>query len=125
MELFDLLKKHKMTKEETQKVRLAAQSLLHRLRDESPKVLVTDWYKDSQSKKQVQSAVESVLHIHLPESYDRMLFKQKCDGVLGLMTDYAIQGLKWVAERLTVPERFSFGKVGELHITTLFLATPQ
>ncbi len=96
LELFDLLKKHKMTKEETQKVRLAAQSLLHRLRDESPKVLVTDWYKDSQSKKQVQSAVESVLHIHLPESYDRMLFKQKCDGVLGLMTDYAIQGLKWV-----------------------------
>lgn len=96
LELFDLLKKDRMTKEETQKVRLAAQSLLRRLRDESPNVLVTDWYKDSQSKKQVQSAVESVLHIHLPESYDRMLFKQKCDSVLGLMTDYASQGLKWV-----------------------------
>jgi type I restriction enzyme R subunit len=96
LELFDLLKKDKMTKEETQKVRLAAQSLLHRLREESPNVLVTDWYKDSQSKKQVQSAVESVLHAHLPESYDRMLFKQKCDSVLGLMTEYASQGLKWV-----------------------------
>jgi type I restriction enzyme, R subunit len=96
LELFDLLKKDKMNKEETQKVRLAAQSLLHRLRDESPKVLVTDWYKDSQSKKQVQSAVESVLHVHLPESYDRVLFKQKCDGVFGLMMDYASQGLKWV-----------------------------
>lgn len=96
LELFDLLKKDKMTKEETQKVRLAAQSLLHRLRDESPNVLVTDWYKDSQSKKKVQSAVAEVLHIHLPDSYDRVLFQQKCDGVLGLMTDYASQGLKWV-----------------------------
>jgi len=96
LELFDLLKKDKMTNDETQRVRLAAKSLLHRLREESPNVLVTDWYKDSQSKKQVQSAVESVLHTHLPESYDRMLFKQKCDSVLGLMTDYASQGLKWV-----------------------------
>jgi type I restriction enzyme R subunit len=59
-------------------------------------VLVTDWYKDTQSKKQVQSAVESVLHSHLPDSYDRMLFKEKCDSVIGLMTGYASQGLKWV-----------------------------
>jgi type I restriction enzyme, R subunit len=36
------------------------------------------------------------LHVHLPESYDRVLFKQKCDGVFGLMMDYASQGLKWV-----------------------------
>ena len=50
LELFDLLKKDKMTKEETQKVRLAAKSLLHRLREESPKVLVQDWFKDAQSK---------------------------------------------------------------------------
>ena len=51
LELFDLLKKDKMTKEETQKVRLAAKSLLRRLREESPKVLVQDWFKDAQSKK--------------------------------------------------------------------------
>ena len=51
LELFDLLKKDKMTKEETQKVRLAAKSLLHRLREESPKVLVQDWFKDAQSKE--------------------------------------------------------------------------
>ena len=54
LELFDLLKKDKMTKEETQKVRLAAKSLLHRLREEKPKVLVQDWFKDSQSKSRVQ-----------------------------------------------------------------------
>ncbi|MDZ4344604.1 MAG: DUF3387 domain-containing protein, partial [Candidatus Binatia bacterium] len=97
LELFDLLKKDKMTKEETQKVRLAAKSLLHRLREETPKVLVQDWFKDSQTKRRVQSAVEEVLHTHLPESYDRIVFKEKCDSVFDLMLNYASQGLKWAA----------------------------
>lgn len=97
LELFDLLKKDKMTKEEVQKVRLAAKSLLHRLREESPKVLVQDWFKDSQSKRKVQSAVEEVLNTHLPESYDRVVFKEKCDHVFDLMVNYAIQGIKWAA----------------------------
>jgi len=97
LELFDILKKDKMTKEETQKVRLAAKSLLHRLCEEKPKVLVQDWFKDSQTKRKVQSAVEEVLNIHLPESYDRVVFKEKCDNVLDLMLNYAIQGIKWAA----------------------------
>ena len=97
LELFDLLKKDKMTKEETQKVKLAAKSLLHRLLEESPKVLVQDWYRDSQSKRKVHVAVEEVLHAHLPESYDRTLFKEKCDNVFELMLNQASQGLKWVA----------------------------
>src|SRR5262245_56932175 len=50
LELFDLIKKDKMTKAETQKVRLTAKSLLRRLREESPKVLVQDWFKEEQSK---------------------------------------------------------------------------
>jgi type I restriction enzyme R subunit len=97
LELFDLLKKDKMTKEETQKVRLAAKFLLHRLREEHPKVLVQDWFKDSQTKRKVQSAVEEVLHRHLPDSYDRVLFKEKCDNVFDLMLKYATQGVKWAA----------------------------
>ena len=97
LELFDLLKKDKMTKEETQKVRLAAKSLLHRLREETPKVLVQDWFKDSQSKREVQSAVEEVLHTHLPDSYDRVVFTEKCDNVFDLMLNYASQGIKWAA----------------------------
>lgn len=68
LELFDLLKKDKMTQEETQNVRLAAKSLLHRLLEEHPKVLVQDWYKDTQTQKQVRSAVEKVLDTNLPES---------------------------------------------------------
>ncbi|MDO8369470.1 MAG: type I restriction endonuclease [Candidatus Nitrotoga sp.] len=98
LELFDLLKKDKMTQEETQKVRLAAKSLLHRLLEEHPKVLVQDWYKDTQTQKQVRSAVEQVLDSNLPESYDRVLFREKCDNVFYLMLDYASHGRKWAAK---------------------------
>ena len=97
LELFDLLKKDKMTQEETQKVRLAAKSLLHRLLQEQPRVLVQDWYKDTQTKKVVRSAVEKVLDSNLPESYDRVLFREKCDNVFYLMLDYASHGRKWAA----------------------------
>jgi type I restriction enzyme R subunit len=97
LEVFDLLKKDKMTQEETQKVRLAAKSLLHRLLEEHPKVLVQDWYKDTQTQKQVRSAVEKVLDSNLPESYDRVLFREKCDNVFYLMLDYASHGRKWAA----------------------------
>ena len=78
-------------------VKLAAKSLLHRLLQERPKVLVQDWYKDGQSKRKVLSAVEKVLHTNLPESYGRVLFKEKCDNVYYLMLDYASHGRKWAA----------------------------
>jgi type I restriction enzyme, R subunit len=97
LELFDLLKKEKMTKEETQKVRLAAKSLLHRLLNEPPPVLIQDWFKDSQSKDRVKSTVQEVLNDYLPESYDRALFTKKCETVFELMVNYASQGLKWAA----------------------------
>jgi type I restriction enzyme, R subunit len=97
LELFDLLKKDTMTQEETQKVKLSAKKLLHRLIEEKPKVLVQDWYKDSQTQRVVRSAVEQVLHKTLPASYDRALFKQKCDRVFDVMLDYAGHGQKWAA----------------------------
>jgi type I restriction enzyme R subunit len=97
LELFDLLKKDKMTQEETQKVKLAAKSLLRRLVEEQPKVLVQDWYKDSQTKKIVKSTVEAVLHTNLPESYDRGLFMEKCENIFQMMVDYANSGQKWAA----------------------------
>ena len=85
-----------MTQDETQKVRLASKNLLHRLRQEEPKVLVTDWFKDTQSKRKVQFAVETVLHTHLPESYDHVVFNEKCNSVFDLMVNYASQGVKWL-----------------------------
>lgn len=68
-----------MTQEETQSVRLAAKSVL-------------GWYKDTQRQKQVRTVVEKVL-----DSYDRVLFREKCDKVFHLMHDYASYGRKWAA----------------------------
>ncbi len=90
LELFDLIKKDKMTKEETQKVRLAAKSLLHRLREETPKVLIQDWFKDGQSRTRVRSAVEAVLDDKLPVTYDRAVFTEKCNNVFETMLDGAV-----------------------------------
>ena len=97
LELFDLLKKEKMTKAEEQKVKLAAKTLLHRLREEQPKVLVQDWFKDTQTQFRVRDAVGQVLHKQLPDSYNRVLFKKKCDAVFETMLNYAAQGQKWAA----------------------------
>jgi type I restriction enzyme R subunit len=97
LELFDLLKKDKMTKAEIQRVRLAAKALLHRLRDEAPVVLVQDWFKDSQSRQRVKAAVETVLHEELPDTYDRTLFAEKCNIVFDTILTYASQGTKWAA----------------------------
>jgi type I restriction enzyme R subunit len=97
LEIFDLLKREKMSQEETQRVKLTAKSLLHRLLEKYPKVLVQDWYKDTQTQKQVRSTVEQVLDSNLPESYDRVLFREKCDNVFYLMLDYASHGRKWAA----------------------------
>lgn len=97
LELFDILKKDKMTIEEEKKVKLAAKSLLHRLLKARPRVLIQDWYKDAQSRAQVKSAVEEVLHETLPESYDRVIFHAKCDNVFELIYEYASKGRKWAA----------------------------
>ena len=86
-----------MTKEETQRVRLAAKALLHRLREEQPMVLIQDWFKDAQSRGRVRAEVEKVLDRSLPETYDRAVFTEKCNNVFDLMLSYASQGLKWLS----------------------------
>jgi len=97
LELYDLLKKEKMTEAETQKVKLAAKSLLRRLLQEHPKILVQDWYKDTQTQRAVRSVVEKVLDENLPKSFERVLFKEKCDNLFELLVDYASSGKKWAA----------------------------
>jgi type I restriction enzyme R subunit len=97
LEIYDLLKQDKMTQAEEKRVKLAAKSLLERLTQAQPKVLVQEWFKDTTSKRRVETAVEAVLHEHLPETYDRVLFKTKCGEVFGLIVNHASQGLKWAA----------------------------
>lgn len=97
LEIYDLLKKDKLTKSEEQKVKLAAKDLIIRLLEGHPKVLVQDWWKDGQTQRAVKSAIEEVLDKDLPESYDRVAFKEKCDNVFELVVEFAASGRKWVA----------------------------
>jgi type I restriction enzyme, R subunit len=97
LEIFDILKKEKMTKDETQKVKLAAKSLLERLTKGKPRVLVQDWYKDSQTQEKVKTAVEKVLDKALPQSYDKELFQIKRDNVYDLIYEYSLRKMKWAA----------------------------
>ncbi|ADE15095.1 type I site-specific deoxyribonuclease, HsdR family [Nitrosococcus halophilus Nc 4] len=98
LEIYDLLCKENMTKAEEKKVRLAARALLKRLTEEKPKVLVQDWYKDSQTRLAVRDEVGAVLDEYLPEdSYDKELFLLKRDRVFELTLDLAINHQRWAA----------------------------
>jgi type I restriction enzyme R subunit len=98
LEIYDLLRKDRMTREEEKRVRLAAKALLKRLTEESPKVLVQDWFKDSQTRLAVRDEVGKVLDLHLPDpGYDKALFTEKRDKVFELTLDLAINHRKWAA----------------------------
>lgn len=98
LEIYDLLCKDKMTKAEEKTVRLAAKALLKRLTEESPRVLVQDWYKDSQTRLAVRDEVGTVLDKYLPEeSFDKDLFIKKRDTIFDLVLDLAINHRKWAA----------------------------
>jgi type I restriction enzyme R subunit len=98
LEIYDLLCKDRMTKEEEKKVRLAAKALLRRLTEEQPKVLVQDWFKDSQTRLAVKEEVSKVLDEYLPqESYDKAVFEEKRDRIFELTLDLAINQRKWAA----------------------------
>lgn len=87
-----------MTKADETKVRLAAKSILQRLTEEHPKILVQDWYKDSQTRSKIRDEVSTVLDEHLPEDgYDKELFIEKRDKVFDLTLDLAINRQKWAA----------------------------
>jgi type I restriction enzyme R subunit len=98
LEIYDILCKEKMSRAEEKKVRRAAKALLQRLTEEKPKVLVQDWYKDSQTRLAVRDEVGAVLDRYLPaESYDKELFNEKRDKVFELTLDLAINHQRWAA----------------------------
>ena len=97
LELFDLLKKEKLTKAEEQQVKLSAKKLFETLSEKKNKLLIVDWYKDEQPKLKVQSLVQDVLDKTLPQSYDRVIFKQKLDVVFNHIIDRAMTGYGYIA----------------------------
>ena len=98
LEMYDILRKDQMTKAEEKKVRLAAKALLRRLTEGRPRVLVQDWFKDTQTKLLVHDAVEEVLEKHLPgDSYGTELFVDRRNKIVDLAMDLTINGLRWAA----------------------------
>jgi type I restriction enzyme, R subunit len=92
-ELFDLLKKEKLTKEEEKSVRLAAHNLLEKLFDAKNKILIQEWWKEKATQEIVKREIQIVLADLLPkESYDRMVFSQKVDIAFQHFYELAQQG---------------------------------
>ncbi len=81
LELFDLLKKEKLTKEEEKKVKLAASHLLQILFDSNNKILIQEWHKEKTTQEIVRQEISKILNKDLPDSYDRDIFSQKTDVV--------------------------------------------
>ena len=54
-------------------------------------------WKDGQTLLQVKTAVEKVLDKDLPDSYDRTVFREKCDNIFELIVDLAVHSRKWTA----------------------------
>ena len=92
LEIFDLLKKQDLQFEEKEKVKNAAKTLLKRLREETPKVLITDWHKDTQTKKQVEKVINDILNSYLPDTYTRPIYKEKCDNIFAHFYTQAVGG---------------------------------
>jgi len=79
-ELFDLLKKDKLTKAEEKEVRLAAKTLLQKLFDARNKILIPEWHKEKASQEKVRYEIQNLLAELLPEpTYDRLSFSEKVD----------------------------------------------
>ena len=97
LELFDLLRKDHLTKEEEKRVKLAAKELYQTLISKRQELFVVGWQNDPQPKERVRSEIVSTLNQYLPESYDRELFLRKSTLIFDHIVDQAITGENWVA----------------------------
>ena len=77
LEVFDILKKDKMTKAETIQVKNGARTLLAKMREKKTELFPQFWYKDSSLQRKVFIFIGDELDILLPQSYDDGVFKEK------------------------------------------------
>lgn len=97
LELFDLLRKEKLSKAEEQKVKLAAKELCNTLLSKKNELFVVGWQNDPQPKEKVKAEIIESLNRHLPDSYDREIFTVKSNVVFEHIVDQALMGYNWVA----------------------------
>ncbi|MCC8174359.1 MAG: DUF3387 domain-containing protein [Odoribacter sp.] len=91
LEIFDLLKKENLTKDETQKVKLDAKELLAKLKVNQCTIFIYEWYKNTEQHAKAFDLVRDTLNDYLPDSYDRNLFTVKRDLVFKCILSKAVQ----------------------------------
>jgi type I restriction enzyme R subunit len=97
LEIFDLLRKDKLTKEEEKRVKLAAKELYSSLIAKKSELFVVGWHNDPQPKERVRSAIVECLNTALPDCYDRDVFAAKSNMIFEHIVDMARTGLLWAA----------------------------
>lgn len=97
LEIFDLLKKDGLTKEENKKVKVAAKQLYETLTEKKKELFIVGWYNDPQPKEKVKNNIVTVLHMSLPECYEKDIFNNKANVVFNHIIEQAIAGYNWVA----------------------------
>ncbi|KRG10723.1 deoxyribonuclease [Virgibacillus soli] len=92
LEIYDLLKKDKLTKKEEEIVKLSAKKLFETIKSEQSKTKVIDWYKDTQPREAVKSEIETILDETLPDSYDKEIFNLKTEVIMTHLMEEAMMG---------------------------------
>ena len=77
LEIFDLLKKEKLTKAEKKEVKKASVALVKKLQEKREELFKEPWYKEKQKIEKVEAEIRQVLDDTLPNSYDREIFMLK------------------------------------------------
>jgi len=97
LEIFDLLCKEKLNKEEEIKVKLAAKRLYNALIENKKELFVVDWQNDPKPREKVRTKIRSVLNEYLPDSYDKAVFQTKIDIIFEHIVEQAMMGYDWLA----------------------------
>ena len=97
LEIFDLLKKDGLTKEESKKVKLAAKQLYETLTEKKKELFIVGWYNDPQPKEKVRNNIVTVLDMSLPECYEKDIFNDKTNIIFNHIMEQAMAGYNWVA----------------------------
>ncbi|MCR4560231.1 MAG: type I restriction endonuclease subunit R [Bacteroidales bacterium] len=97
LEMYDLLSKGRhLTKNDEQKVKLAAKNLFQKLSANKKDLFIVDWYKDAQAMENVKSAVISSLNTDLPDSFDKEAFDSKINLLFNHFIDMTVQHYGWL-----------------------------
>lgn len=94
LEIFDLLKKEKLSKAEKSAVKKASVALLEILEIKKRELFVDPWYKENQKQEKVRNEIREVLDVYLPPSYDRDIFGKKSETVYSHVFELAEQGVE-------------------------------